>query len=471
MKKYFLITCLFFRTIQIFAQNQNLTEAQGKFNENVNANTKSLLNAFKSGTVNGHFRYYFMATDNQNNLTDYYANAVGGRLKFETAKFHGFQLAVGGYYTFNLGSSDFTKPDSTTKQLNRYESSLFNIEQPNNKNNLAILQEFYIKYQFKKSNVILGRQLINTPFINTQDGRMMPSGICGIWLNINEIKKMGFVGGWIKGISPRGTLKWFKPGASIGLYPSGVNIDGSISNYSNNITSAGIGMLGVKYAVHSKLNIHFWEMFAENIFNTEMIQFDWNHRLKDSTTFFAAVQAIHQAAINNGGNANATKSYFTRGQQSFSFGGKIGWQNKKMEVSINYNRITSNSRYLMPREWGKDPFFTFMPRERNEGFGNLDAVVTKLNYNIPKTNLKTSLSFGYFHLPDVKNYKLNKYGMPSYTQLNVDVRYLFSGLCKGLETQLLIVGKFNQGNTYQNDRYVFNKVNMILYNLVINYYF
>jgi hypothetical protein len=290
-------------------------------------------------------------------------------------------------------------------------------------------------------------------------------------LNINEIKKMGFLGGWINGISPRGTSKWFKPGASIGLYPSGVNIDGSISNYSNNIKSAGIGMLGLKYAVHSKLNIHFWEMFAENIFNTEMIQFDWNHRLKDSTTFFAAVQAIHQAAVNDGGNANATKSYFTKGQQSFSFGGKIGWQNKKMEVSLNYNRITSNSRYLMPREWGKDPFFTFMPRERNEGFGNLDAVVTKLNYNIPKTNFKTSLSFGYFHLPDVKNYKLNKYGMPSYTQLNADVRYIFSGLCKGLETQLLIVGKFNQGNTYQNYRYVFNKVNMILYNLVINYYF
>ena len=109
-----------------------------------------------------------------------------------------------------------------------------------------------------------------------------------------------------------------------------------------------------------------------------------------------------------------------------------------MEASLNYNRITSNSRYLMPREWGKDPFFTFMPRERNEGFGNVDAVVTKLNYNIPKTNLKTSLSFGYFHLPDVKNYKLNKYGMPSYTQLNADVRYIFTGLCKGLETQLLI---------------------------------
>jgi len=32
--------------------------------------------------------------------------------------------------------------------------------------------------------------------------------------------------------------------------------------------------------------------------------------------------------------------------QSFSFGGKIGWQ--KMEASVNYNRITSNGRYLMP---------------------------------------------------------------------------------------------------------------------------
>ena len=457
--------------MSIFAQQQEFKMATVMPNENSGINATSLLNAFKSGTVSGHFRYFFMSTDNQNNLTDYYANAAGGRLKFETAKFYGFQIAVGGFYTFNLGSSDFSEPDSTTNQYNRYETSLFDIEQPSNKNNLAKFQELYFKYQFKKSNIILGRQIINTPFINTQDGRMMPTGVSGVWLNINDFKKIRMEGGWINGIAPRGTMKTYKLETSIGRYPSGVNIDGSKSNYSNHIQSAGIGMLGVKYSTNPKLNIQLWNLFAENVFNTEMIQLDWNHLQKDSTSFFAAVQGIHQVAVNEGGNADPSKTYFTKGQQSFAFGGKMGWRNKKLETSISYNRITSNGRYLMPREWGRDPFFTFMPRERNEGLGNVNAFVAKLNYNTPKSNFKTSISYGYFQLPDVKNYKLNKYGMPSYAQINADVRYFFSGLLKGFEVQLLVVGKMNHGNTYENDKYVFNKVNMIQNNLVVNYNF
>ena len=455
----------------IFAQQQALKMATVMPNENNGTNATSLLNAFKTGSVKGHFRYFYMATDNQNKLTDYYANAAGGSLKFETAKFYGFQLGLSGYYTFNLGSSDFSIPDSSTQQFNRFESSLFDIEQPSNKNNLAKLQEFYIQYQFKKSNIVLGRQLINTPFINTQDGRMMPTGVSGVWLNINDFKKIKFEGGWINRITPRGTMNFFKPSTSIGLYPSGVNIDGSKSNYHNNLKSDGVALIGLHYAINKGLKFQFWNMYTSNIFNTEMIQLDWNLRLKDSTTFFAAVQGIHQIAIKDGGNADPSKTYFTKGQQSFAFGGKIGWKNKHLEASVNYNRITSNGRYLIPREWGKDPFFTFMPRERNEGLGNVNAFVAKLLYNMPQSNFKTSISYGYYHLPDVKNYKLNKYGMPSYTQLNADIRYAFSGILKGFETQLLLVGKMNQGNTYQNDKYVFNRVNLIQYNLVINYNF
>ena len=471
MRKYFFLAYFLFQTTHLFAQHQELTEVPDMYKENKSTDTKSLLYAFKSGSVNGHFRYFYMSTDNQNKLTDYYANAAGGGLRFETAKFYGFQFALSGFYTFNLGSSDFTKPDSTTNQYNRYESALFDIEQPENKVDLDRLEEFYIRYNFKKSKIVLGRQLINTPFINLQDGRMRPTGVNAVWVNINEFKKIGIEGGWIKAIAPRGTMRWFNPGASIGVYSSGVNIDGSKSDYHNNLKSDGVALLGINYSINKEFKFQFWNMFVSQIFNTEMIQLDWSHRLKDSSIFFAAVQGIHQEAIKDGGNADPTKTYFNKGQQSFAFGGKIGWKNKQLEASINYNRITSNGRYLVPREWGREPFFTFMPRERNEGLGNADAVVAKLNYNFLQSKIKTSISFGYFHLPDVKNYKLNKYGMPSYTQLNADVRYVFSGLLKGFDAQLLLVGKIKQSYTYENDKYVINKVNLIQYNLVLNYHF
>uniref|UniRef100_UPI00404AB914 hypothetical protein n=1 Tax=Fluviicola sp. TaxID=1917219 RepID=UPI00404AB914 len=133
--------------------------------------------------------------------------------------------------------------------------------------------------------------------------------------------------------------------------------------------------------------------------------------------------------------------------------------------------ITKKGRYLFPREWGRDPFFTFMPRERNEGFGDLHAVMVKFEYKELVKNLNATVAFGYFALPDVTNYALNKYGMPSYFQANLDVRYNFDELIEGLEGQLLVVAKLNNGNTYNNPKYEHNKVNMLLTNVVLNYHF
>jgi hypothetical protein len=125
----------------------------------------------------------------------------------------------------------------------------------------------------------------------------------------------------------------------------------------------------------------------------------------------------------------------------------------------------------MPREWGRDPFYTFMPRERNEGFGDVNAFVGKLSYATPNFPVKASLSYGLFKLPDVKQVALNKYGLPSYNQLNLELNYEFEGFLEGLEIQGLYVHKSNQGETYENEKYIINKVNMSNYNVVLNFHF
>jgi hypothetical protein len=138
---------------------------------------------------------------------------------------------------------------------------------------------------------------------------------------------------------------------------------------------------------------------------------------------------------------------------------------------MNYNRITSDGRYLMPREWGRDPFFTFMARERNEGYGDVHAMNGTFNKTFGKSGWRAEAGYGQYFLPDVTNVRLNKYGMPSYWQTNIDIRYIFGGFYQGLEMQFLYVYKGQLGQTNGNDKYVMNKVNMSLYNLVINYHF
>jgi hypothetical protein len=455
------------------SQHQDLNEKgqtyKGK--KEFESDTLSLLSAFKKGHVNGHFRFFSMATDNAQGLTDYFANAAGGGLRYESAQFRGFQMAVSGFYLFNIGSSDLGKIDSVTMQGNRYEIGLFDLEDPYNHKDIDRLEELYLKYNYKKFHIIFGRQLINTPFINLQDGRMRPTGVEGAWMDINDFHKLKIEGGWIYAISPRSTTKWYYVGESLGVYPSGVNIDGKRSDYFENIKSQGVGMLGLTYDAKKWMKIKVWNMHFENVLNTAMVQIDFNIKSKEKSNYYSGIQFFRQDAVNDGGHIDQEKTYINKGKKSMVLSSQIGWKNQRVDYSLSYTHITKHGRYLMPREWGRDPFYTFMPRERNEGYGDLHAVVGKIAYGFPKHKIKTSLAAGYFKLPDVRNFELNKYGMPSYTQINADIRYVFSGALKGLDAQFLVVGKLNNGELYNNRRFEINKVNMLNYNLILNFHF
>jgi hypothetical protein len=467
---------LFFSLLLIFAvftaraQHQEIGEKPGIWKVKQSIDTNSLLYAFKKGNANGHLRYFFMATDNSNGLTDYYANATGGGLRFETAKFHGFQFGVSGFFTFNLGSSNLALPDPKTNQSNRYEIGLFDVSDAKNKHDIERLEEFFLKYHFKKSVVILGKQLINTPFINLQDGRMHPTGVGGLWSEINELKKTKIEVGLLNQLSPRGTVRWYGIKESIGVYSTGLNIDGTKSFYAGNTQTKGIAMLGITHNSTKNLIVKFWNVYTENVFNSMLFQADLKKELKVGGNFIAGAQLISQAKAGNGGNDGAAKRYFQQ-EGSFTYGANIGWENDAWKTSLNFNRITAKGRYLMPREWGRDPFYTFMSRERNEGLANSTAYVIKVGYNIPKTTFKTAMAIGYYDLPSVTDFKHNKYGMPSYNQLNIDLRYDFKGLLSGLGTQLLYVYKSKLGDSPLAEKYIINKVEMSQWNLVINYNF
>ena len=57
---------------------------------------------------------------------------------------------------------------------------------------------------------------------------------------------------------------------------------------------------------------------------------------------------------------------------------------KNTDISINYNYIFNQDRFTFPREWGREPFFTFLPRERMEGTADSHAIALKTEINLPK---------------------------------------------------------------------------------------
>ncbi|MBP7185020.1 MAG: OprD family outer membrane porin, partial [Saprospiraceae bacterium] len=308
MKIKLLLFVILFITLHcsLSAQHQEIGEKPKIYKRQQRANlpdSLSIVYAFHKGTLQGNFRYYFMSTDNRSPLTDYYANAFGGGIKYETAPFKGFQFGLSGIYIFNLLSSNLSKKDSLSNASNRYEIGLFDIENPDNKNNLAHLEEFYLKYNFKKNTIYLGKHLINTPFINLQDGRMRPTVVGGLWLELNLIKNTKIEMGWFNTIIPRSTTKWVSLENSVGLYSMGVNEDGTKSNYKNNLRTNGAGLIGISSNFGKNIKLQCWNIIFDNVFNASLVQLDYSKPLDKKLALIAAIQAIGEFAINNVGNS------------------------------------------------------------------------------------------------------------------------------------------------------------------------
>lgn len=237
----------------------------------------SLLSAFKKGVFKGNIRSYHSVTQNEGELTNYFANAVGGGVRYQTGQFYGFDAALSGFFVFNLGSSDFTKTDPLTGASNRYEIQLFNLEEPENSNPIERIEELFIRYNFKKGFISWGRQLVNTPFINLQDGRMRPTGVEGVIAEYQLDKIFRIESAWINAVSPRGTAEWFSVEESIGITSMGLNpTDGSRGNYRGNVQSEGIGYLAI-LAKKDGHTFQFWNNYVENIVYSGLLQWDYTH--------------------------------------------------------------------------------------------------------------------------------------------------------------------------------------------------
>lgn len=448
-------------------------EAQGiHAHHEADRDTNTLNHFFQRGQFKGHARSYWSGTLNDHQLTDYYAWGVGAGIGYETPRFLKKRLQVGmsGFFMFNVLSSDLSKADAVTGQANRYEVGLFDIERPNDHEDLDRLEELYIKlHPTPKSVLTVGRQIPQSPFINPQDGRMRPTLVESALWESRDIEHWRLYTEYIWAVSPRSTVRWFGVEESIGVYPVGVDITGKPSQYKEHVVTKGVGIVGAQFR-KKRWEIQWWDTYVENVNNTAFVKIEWKSPIEVGRNWFVGVQYIQQNTIGDGGNPNPAMVYAARGSHTAVVSGRIGKQSPKFDWFVNATRIGAQGRYLMPREWGREPFYTFMPRERNEGLG--DVTATTLNtFFRPEKHLKLELSAGYFRLPDVRNFALNKYGMPSYSQVNLGITYQFDRYFKGLNALLLIVRKDELGETYQNDRFVFNKVNMTHLNFILNYHY
>ncbi|MBL6448438.1 OprD family outer membrane porin [Fulvivirga sp. 29W222] len=419
------------------------------------------------GKLSGQFRTYYLGTFNNDNLKDFQALAIGGKIKYV----HTFwkHIKVGGalYTSVNSGIQDLSIPDPTTGKVSRYELGLFDVEHPND-HFILIPGELFFQYTHKKHEATIGRMKIASPFINPQDGRMIPTLEQGIWYKYQPNTTLKFQFGVFNAISPRSTHKFFGIGESIGKYPSGRTVDGKPSQYAKNTTSDYIALANIDLQASEGLKLSIWNYYVDNIFNTLYMKptFDLGNQGMQ-----VSLEWLHQNRIGTGGNSSDSLRYYAHSSADI-LGLEWRYKWKRSKVSIGYDHILNHGQFIFPREWGREVLFSFQKRERSEGSANNHAVVLTYarDFIWSSSKIQSIISLGHQWKADVTDAENNKYAMPDYTHLNLDMFYTHETL-KHFEPELLLTYKLSHGEFPENANFVLNKVDMFQVNLIINYTF
>ncbi len=442
---YFL---LFFMPILVFSQERDPEKNKGK--------------------LSGQWRTYYMNTFNKGSLKDFSALATGGKIKYQF--WFNKRLELGGalYNSNNLGIQDLTIADETTGRLSRYEEGLFDRLDLEN-DVILLLGEFYLKYGLAKHEFTLGRMKINSPLVNPEDGRMIPTLAQGFWYTYQINRTNAIQVGIFNKIAPRSTGKFYGIGESIGTYPVGRNSDGKGNQYDGNTNSDYLVLFNTDLKLSEQIRLNFWNSFVANISNTTYLK----PTVKLTHKINLELEWLHQSKVGNGGNAIDSLRYFSANSSDI-LGAKLDYRWKKSKIALAYDRILRHGQFVSPREWGREDLFSFQKRERSEGSADNHALVLYYNLIFPiireKIEINSIFSMGRHWKPSVLDAVSNKYAMPDYTHLNLDLFFNFKKL-KNLKPEVLFTTKIANGDFPDNPSFYFNKTDLFHIDLILNYNF
>lgn len=404
---------------------------------------ESLKDFFTQGHIHGHIRNYSMATINEGSLKDYWTNATGGAIKFETANWKGLQFGVKGIFTYQTLSADLNDQDPLVSKGAKWEKELYDVNRPFETKDLDRLEELYIKFTYQNAILTLGKIDINKgPLFLRRDDRMKPFVYRGLWMELIEWKKQSIYGGWINGVSPRGMTEWYPINEAIGILNNGFQYDGSNAEYHEFSDSRGIGVLGYHLS-GDKLSIQIWDYYLDRMYNTVWVQADYS-----GLHTFGGVQYAFQHAHKQQKQLEFEHRYFQPNEKANVLAMQIGVQteDQMLKFSSAYLYGFGNGRFLFPKELGRENFYVSQPRTWIDGFGDINVYMIRGEFK-PNKELWKDLRFdwrlSYVDAPDQDDFVHNKYGGSSFAQSALEACYSFHDVLEGLEMRILYLSRYS----------------------------
>ena len=427
----------------------------------------SVKDFFARGHLEGHVRNYFMATLNEGKLSDYWSNATGGAIKYETYTWKGIQLGVKGILTYQTFSADLNQQDGEVLRGAKWEKELYDVNRPYEKQDLDRLEELYVKYSYKKSFLTVGKIDINTsPLLLRRDGRMKAFVYKGIWAELQALRSQSIYVGWINGVSPRGMTEWYSINEAIGILNNGFQYDGSNAEYHEFAATRGIGVLGYKIKLKD-ISLQVWDYYFDRIYNTLWLQADY-----DKKHLFGGVQYVIQNACTRQKEIEFKHRYFQPDEMANVVAVQIGYQaiNKSFKLSAAFLHGFGTGRFLFPKELGRENFYVSQPRSWIDGYGLVNVYMIRGQLQ-PRGKQWEGLSFdirlSYIDAPAPADFANNKYGRTDYTQTTFLAEYTFQKKLEGLALSFLYILKYSPQQSLSPAE-TFYKTNLHHFNLIAN---
>jgi hypothetical protein len=229
----------------------------------------TLEDMFTKGKASGQIRTgYFYGDPKISGIPNSYATAIGGQLKFETAKLYGFDAGAA-FYT-----SHAITPFSGDTAKGRFSDELTTDDK-----HYDVLAEAYLDYTYQDFKIRIGRQRIDTPYADSDDIRMTPNTFEGVMATYTY-GNFSFIGAYL--------AKWQGPDAGEYTFEDLMEeSDGTAiaaATFGNDTLEAGLWY----YHIDRYADIFYTDISATYTFNGQ-------------TSLKGAIQLAKQNEIDNSG--------------------------------------------------------------------------------------------------------------------------------------------------------------------------
>ncbi len=300
----------------------------------------SIDEAFITGKASGQIRIAYTSMEYDAGGNDY-ATTLGGILKYETADWNGLKLGAAAYVSQKIQGATGTAEDNhlNTELLDREGKSY------------TYMGEAYADYTIDGLNLRVGRQMLDTPFADTDDIRMHPNTFEAAVATYSGIEGTTIVGGYV--------TRWAG-------YDSENDTESKHEFKKLSEDSNGAAVIGIVNESIENLALQGWYYSADKI--ADLYYTDAVYTIPLSETAGVELSAQY-AAFREDTQADGTKS----GADGSVYGIGAAVNMGPLILGAAYNRGSNDEGKSAPIGFGGGPYFTSMEEWTIEGMNDVKA--------------------------------------------------------------------------------------------------